>query len=198
MRVSQTEVDKNHQRIVKGASRLMRKQGIETTSVNDVMKKAGLTHGGFYRHFDSKEALVSASLEDAFDEVISVIAESYRLLGKKKGAEEYYKYYLSEGHLKHPEMGCPIAALSMDVARSTASAKSAFARGFRSAIDKLAQGGDGTSEEDRIIAIRKISMLAGAVMIARASDATTAREVLEACRLAEDPQPVSARQGGPT
>ena len=58
MRVSQTEMDKSHQRIVEGASHLMRKHGIETTSVNDIMKKAGLTHGGFYRHFNSKEELV--------------------------------------------------------------------------------------------------------------------------------------------
>lgn len=182
MRVSQTEMDKNHKRIVEGASRLMRKQGIETTSVHDVMKKAGLTHGGFYRHFDSKESLVGAALEDAFNEVVSVIEVSYQTLGAQKGAEKYYEHYLSDGHLKHPELGCPIAALSTDVARSTASVKGAFALGFGRAVDKLAQAGDGTAEEERLSAIRKISMLAGAVMIARASDAKTAREVLAACK----------------
>jgi TetR/AcrR family transcriptional repressor of nem operon len=175
MRVSQTEMDKNHQRIVKGASRLMRKQGIENTSVNDVMKKAGLTHGGFYRHFDSKEALVSASLEDSFDEVVS-------LIGQKKGAEEYSEHYLSEGHVKHPELGCPIAALSMDVARSTVSVKSAFADGFGRVVEKMAEAEQGSAEGKRIAAIRKIAMLAGAVMIARASDAKTAGAVLAACK----------------
>ncbi len=182
MRVSQAEMDQSHQRIVKGASRLMRKGGIETTSVNDVMKKAGLTHGGFYRHFDSKESLVSAALEDAFSEVVNMIEEFHRALGPEKGSEQYYEYYLSDGHLKHPELGCPIAALSMDVARSTSSVRSAFADGFGRAIDKLAQAGDGTAEENRIAATRKICMLAGAAMIARASDAKTARAVLGACK----------------
>jgi len=183
MRVAQAEMDKSHKRIVEGASRLMRKHGIETTSVNDVMKKAGLTHGGFYRHFDSKEELVSAALENAFDEVLKLIEETYRVSGPVEGAERYYEHYLSEGHVKHPELGCPIAALSVDVARSAVSVKGAFADGFGKVVDKLAQATDGTSEELRAAAIRKISMLAGAVMIARASDPKTARDVLSACRI---------------
>jgi len=182
MRVSRTEMDQNHKRIVEGASRLMRKRGIETTSVNDVMKKAHLTHGGFYRHFDSKESLVSAALEDAFNEVVNAIEESYRALGAKKGAEKYYEHYLSDGHVKHPELGCPIAALSMDVARSTVSVKSAFSDGFGRAVKKLSEGGDGTPEENRAAAMRKLSLMAGAVMIARAVDTTTAHAVLAACK----------------
>ncbi len=182
MRVSQREMSKTHKRIVEGASRLMRKRGIEATSVNDVMKRAHLTHGGFYRHFDSKESLVSAALEDAFNEVLNGMENSYRVLGAKNGSKQYHEHYLSDGHVKHPELGCPIAALSMDVARSTVSVKSAFADGFGRVVDKLAQGGDGTPEENRAAAIRKLSMLAGAVMIARASDATTAGAVLAACK----------------
>jgi TetR/AcrR family transcriptional repressor of nem operon len=177
-------MDKSHKRIVAGASRLMRKHGIETTSVNDVMKKAGLTHGGFYRHFDSKEALVSAALEDAFNEVVQAIEEFYRARGPRDGAEGYSQHYLSEGHMKHPELGCPIAALSMDVARSAASLKSEFGMGFGRVVDKFAQAGSGTAEENRMAALRKIAMLAGAVMIARASDPKTAAEVLAACKSA--------------
>jgi TetR/AcrR family transcriptional repressor of nem operon len=182
MRVSQTEMDKNHKRIVEGASRLMRKRGIEATSVNDVMKKAHLTHGGFYRHFDSKESLVAAALEDAFNEVVNGLKESYRVRGAGNGSNEYYEHYLSDGHVKHPELGCPIAALSMDVARSTVPVKNVFADGFGRAVEKLAEGGDGTAEENRTTAIRKLSMLAGAVMIARAADAKTAVAVLAACK----------------
>lgn len=181
MRVSQAEMDKSHQRIVEGASRLMRKHGIETTSVNDVMSKAGLTHGGFYRHFDSKEALVSAALESAFDEVIRVIDESYRTLGVKDGAQEYFKHYLSEGHLKHPELGCPVASLANDVTRASPAIKESFSNGFNSAIEKLAQAGDGSADESRAAAIRKVSMLAGALMIARATDKKTAQAVVDAC-----------------
>ena len=184
MRVSQAEMDLSHHRIVKGASRLMRKRGIETTSVNDVMKKAGLTHGGFYRHFDSKESLVSAALQDAFDEVLDVIGKCYRDLGLEKGAQEYYKHYLSEGHLKHPELGCPIAALSLDVSRSASSAKESFSEGFNGVVEKLALAEAGTAEENRTAAVRKVCMLAGAVMIARATDIETARILVAACQTA--------------
>ena len=182
MRVSQVEMDRNHQRIVKGASRLMRKRGIETTSVDDVMKKAGLTHGGFYRHFDSKESLVSAALGDAFTEVLDVIGKFYGDLGFEKGAKEYYNYYLSDGHLKHPELGCPVAAVGLDVSRSAASVKKTFSEGFRDVIEKLSQAESGEVEENRTAAIRKLCMVAGAVMIARATDAETSRAVVAACK----------------
>jgi TetR/AcrR family transcriptional repressor of nem operon len=86
--------------------------------------------------------------------------------------------------MKHPELGCPIAALSMDVARSAASLKSEFGMGFGRVVDKFAQAGSGTAEENRMAALRKIAMLAGAVMIARASDPKTAAEVLAACKSA--------------
>ncbi len=184
MRVSQAEMDQSHRRIVKSASRLMRKRGIETTSVNDVMKKAGLTHGGFYRHFDSKESLVSAALQDAFDEALDVIGKCYRDLGLENGAQEYYNHYLSEGHLKHPDLGCPIAALSLDVSRSASSVKQTFSEGFNSAVEKLALAESGRAEENRTAALRKLCMLAGAVMIARAVDPETARTVVEACKAA--------------
>ncbi|MBT8476236.1 MAG: TetR/AcrR family transcriptional regulator, partial [Alphaproteobacteria bacterium] len=72
-RMSAQEKQKSHERILKAASRLFRERGIETTSVADVMKAAGLTHGGFYRHFASKDALVAAAFRHAVDEVLSVV-----------------------------------------------------------------------------------------------------------------------------
>ena len=182
MRVSQAEMDKSHQRIVEGASRLMRQNGIESTSVNDVMKRAGLTHGGFYRHFESKEELVSAALDEAFEEARTLIEEAYRTRGPEKGAEAYYEHYLSEGHIEHPELGCPVAALSMDVARSPQSVKDSFATGFNRTVDKLADYGDGSAQDNRAAALRKLAMLAGAVMIARACDPQTAHAVVAACK----------------
>jgi AcrR family transcriptional regulator len=69
-RVSNEEKQRNHNKIVDAAARLFRENGIEMTSVADVMKAAGLTHGGFYRHFGSKEDLISAALDRAVDDVL--------------------------------------------------------------------------------------------------------------------------------
>jgi len=182
MRVSQAEMDKGHQRIVRGASRLIRKNGIEATTVAGVMEDAGMTHGGFYRHFDSKEGLVSAALDDAFNDVNKLIDDAVLASGPRQGTEDYFEAYLSERHMNHPELGCPITALSMDVARSTAPVKETFSNGFRRTVDRLAQGGDGTPEENRQAAIRRLSMVAGAIMIARTLDAKTARSVMKACK----------------
>src|SRR5262249_34851834 len=68
MRMSQDEKDKSHGRIVASASRLLRERGLAGASVDDVMKAAGMTHGGFYKHFDNKEALVEAAMDAAFAE----------------------------------------------------------------------------------------------------------------------------------
>ncbi|MEL6618022.1 MAG: helix-turn-helix domain-containing protein, partial [Pseudomonadota bacterium] len=72
-KMSADEKRQSHERILKAASRLFRERGIEATSVADVMKAAGLTHGGFYRHFSSKDALVAAAFGHAVDEVLSAV-----------------------------------------------------------------------------------------------------------------------------
>ena len=181
MRVSKAEMDKSHQRIVEGASRLMRKQGIETTSVNEVMANAGLTHGGFYRHFNSKEALVSAALETAFDEAIENIEKKYAKNDPKIALQKYREFYLSKSHVDHPEIGCPIAALGGDIKRSSKTLKDAFGKGFKRIIHVLAKRSNGNEEKQRIQAMREFAMMAGAIMIARAADQKTAEAVISAC-----------------
>jgi len=184
MRVSRAEMDKSHQRIVERASRLMRKNGIETTSVNDVMSAAGLTHGGFYRHFESKDALVKAALEAAFVEALQTIDEIRTKVGSKDGVQDYISHYLSQGHLSHPELGCPVSALGVEVARATPEVKATFTSGFNRVIDKLAEPGPEATEDSRQAALVKFALLAGAVVIARATEPGTGQSVLYACRQA--------------
>ena len=183
MRVSQAEKERSHKRIVEGASRLVRERGVETTSVADVMTDAGLTNGGFYRHFETKEALMEAAIQAAFDQMVSGMEDWLRKTGPEAGLTDYQNYYLSNGHVDSPGVGCPVAALGGDIARAPDVLKVAYGAGVNRTIEALAKTMHGTDQKRRASAARKLAMLAGAVVIARASDPETARTVLEACRL---------------
>ena len=183
MRVSQAEKERSHRRIVDGAARLVRERGVDTTSVADVMSDAGLTNGGFYRHFDTKEALMEAAITAAFDQAVAGMEDRLTALGAESGLKGYQSFYLSDGHVKSPGVGCPIAALGGDIARAPDGLKAAYGAGVNRTIATLAKAMHGTDQKRRAGAARKLAMLAGAVVIARASDPETGRAVLEACRL---------------
>ena len=183
MRVSQQEKARTHQRIVASAARLMRENGVEATSVNDVMKDADLTHGGFYRHFSTKEDLIAAALERSFEEIFAIVdgeLDSGRALAEVMA--DYQKFYLSDGHAATPSKGCPIAALGGEVARGPANLKQQFGAGVNRIIERLAGVMKGSAQQKKARAARRFAMMAGAVVIARGSDPETGKFVLLACR----------------
>ena len=182
MRMSQEEKGRSHDRIVASAARLIRQHGVDGASVNDVMKDAGLTHGGFYKHFESKDALLAAALESAFDEIVDMLGPDLQEGDASHRSAEFQDFYLSEDHVASPSLGCPVAALSGDIARGATALKARFGEGVRCIIALLGRGGAGSERVRRMRATRQLAMMAGAVMIARASDPDMAREVLAACR----------------
>ena len=103
MRVSQEEKDRSHGRIVESAARLVRERGIDSTSVSDVMGDAGMTHGGFYRHFDTKEALLAAALESAFDQILALLETQPGEDKPQASVAEYQAHYLSHRMSTRPE-----------------------------------------------------------------------------------------------
>lgn len=117
-RMSEAEKQKSHKRILDAAARLFRENGIETTSVADVMKAAGMTHGGFYRHFDSKEDLVAAAVHHAVDDVVSGMEEAVSPDEKMRARDAYIGQYLSAAHVRDLGRGCPLAALGAELARA--------------------------------------------------------------------------------
>ena len=204
MRVSREEKARSRARIVAAAARLVRERGLEGTGVADVMRDAGLTHGGFYRHFDDKDALVAAALEASFDDILARLdatpadgaaADHATPDGAAPVGADFRAFYLSEGHVERPGIGCPVAALGGEVARGAAALRTAFGAGVRRMIAALARGTPGTTPDARARASRELAMLVGALMIARASDPATAREVLTACRA--DGEPGDAPRGAP-
>lgn len=175
-------MEKNHERIVAGAARLLRQRGVENTGVADVMKEVGLTHGGFYRHFETKEALVAAAVESAFAEQIGALQARFEIDAPTAALAGYEAHYLSDVHREHPEFGCPVAALGGDVARGSDALKITFGAGIQQSIAHIERGMAGSDDERWQNAARDLAMLAGAIIIARASDPETGTAVLEACR----------------
>ena len=182
MRTTREQKEKTGQRVLAGAARLIRERGIDAASVGDVMKAAGLTHGGFYRHFDGKEALVLAALEAAFAEQQASLEQRFDEHAPAEAAAGHRADYLQGGHVQTPGIGCPMPTLAGDVARGPQPLKAAFGAGVMRIVDALAQGMHGPAEQRRAAAIREVAMLAGAILLARASDPGTAEMILEACR----------------
>ena len=190
MRASQEEKGRSRARIVASAARLVRQRGVEGASVGDVMRDAGLTHGGFYKHFGSKEALLAAALDRAFDETAEKLGPGLPADEAAAVSAGFQDFYLSDGHVASPSVGCPVAALSGDVARGAAALKASFGAGVRRVVALLARGASGSERARRARATRQLAMMAGAVMIARASDPDTAREV----RAAGGPTPPGGKR----
>jgi TetR/AcrR family transcriptional repressor of nem operon len=175
-------MDKNHDRIVEGAARLMRERGVRSTSVADAMNEAGMTHGGFYRHFKTKDDLVVEALRTAFDDFARPLELRQQMESPQSVVEEYKALYLSPEHVANPGRGCPMPALGSDLARAAEPVKAAFTFGLRRVIAALSAAGEGSPDERQAAALREIAMLVGAVVLARACGEAMASEVLRACR----------------
>jgi TetR/AcrR family transcriptional repressor of nem operon len=107
-----------HQEIVNDASRRVRAEGLTGAAVSAVMRDAGLTHGGFYKHFGSKYELLLESLTEAFREMAECLARAAEESQPGTAWKTVVKAYLSPEHCGHPERGCPLAALAPELARA--------------------------------------------------------------------------------
>ena len=108
MRKSKEVAAESRKRIVDAASRSLRARGVEGTSVADVMHAAGMTHGGFYKHFTSKDELSALASRAAFQEVVARFDERERSAGRDAARQAYLAEYLSSAHVERPEIGCPV------------------------------------------------------------------------------------------
>jgi len=107
-----------HQKIVKDASRRVRAEGLNGAAVSAVMRDTGLTHGGFYKHFGSKDELLLESLREAFREVTGNLVGAAEHSHPETAWKAIVNAYLSPEHCEHPERGCPLAALAPELARA--------------------------------------------------------------------------------
>jgi TetR/AcrR family transcriptional repressor of nem operon len=168
MRKSRIEAAKTRERIVTAAAAEFRQHGIAATGLADFMKAAGLTHGGFYRHFASKDQLVAEACSAAVGMMNERVASSAsRELGRK-GLEAAVADYLSTEHRDNPRDGCPLAALGSEMARADPQTRAAATAGFLKLVDALAGGFDeGTPDEARRRALVAALTLIGALTVSR-------------------------------
>ena len=161
-----------HERIVSTAARALRRAGYEGVSVAEIMKDAGLTHGGFYAHFASRDALVEEALERATSDSLGVLAQ---VTGDGGGIAALAEQYLSDAHLESPEHGCCMASLGTETRRQPDAVRAIAARGmkqFVALVERDLPAGLSESER-RDEAMLIVSALVGAMVIARAVESPT-------------------------
>lgn len=166
----------SHERIVKAAAGRIRRDGVEGVGVADLMREAGLTHGGFYRHFGSRDDLVAEAVEAALAHG-SRRAEAAAQLGGPEALAMTIDAYLSPLHRDKPETGCAVAALPTDIARSTQRARAAYTAQVRRYLDLFAELTPGDDPDDPHLIL---AALVGAIALARAvEDSSLSDEILE-------------------
>jgi TetR/AcrR family transcriptional regulator, transcriptional repressor for nem operon len=165
------------QKIVKDASRRVRAEGITGAAVSAVMRDAGLTHGGFYKHFGSKDELILEAVGEAFTEIGEWLARAGEQSKPGTAWKAIVKAYLSPEHCDHAACGCPLAALAPELARADQGMKgqifAELAR-YKSKMLPLMPGRRTADKERAFFAI--FSTMAGAIEIARMLPTPAIRE----------------------
>jgi TetR/AcrR family transcriptional regulator, transcriptional repressor for nem operon len=190
MRLTQAESERNRKQILEVAGRLFRERGFDGVGVDDLMKVAGFTHGGFYNHFASKAALVAEASAAGTAKTKATLVES--LSDPRKDAwERFVRDYLSTKHRGDPAGGCMLGALAADAARKGPSVQARFADAVGGMAGALAaylprkpsRGRRTRARRER--ALQMLSELVGALVLARAvasADPALSDEILAASR----------------
>ena len=175
MRKSREDAARTRERIVSAAAAEFREHGVVATGLADLMKAAGLTHGGFYKHFGSKDQLVAEAVAEALDALIR------RLTDAGPGA---VATYLSDWHRDNPGEGCPLSAIGSELARTDDDTRAVATDGFRKLVDLIA----GRSDKPAPAAARArtlvaVSTMIGALTMARVvDDPKLSAEILKEAR----------------
>ncbi|MDN0122585.1 TetR/AcrR family transcriptional regulator [Yersinia aleksiciae] len=170
-RVSKQQMALNHEAIVQTSSQLFRARGLNGVSVNDLMAAVGLTHGGFYGHFSSKDELAAIASRKAIDDS-RVRWEEISSQPDRHNLRTLVELYLSPEHRDRMEDGCAITALASDVARENSENPvcEVYLCGVRSMLERLESLSDiADDEQRRQHALAQFAMLSGALALARAT-----------------------------
>jgi TetR/AcrR family transcriptional repressor of nem operon len=195
MRYSKEHKQETHARIVKKAATRLRERGAHGIGVADLMKDAGLTHGGFYAHFDSREALVIEAFSYAMDRAIERWRKVAADTPPEKRLSTIIDGYLSAAHRDDPGQGCAIPALGAEIARESLKTRKAFALKLDQMIDMIAdQIPDAPRKAARKQAMATLATMMGTIVMSRISGSgEMSDEILSAGREAALGRVVSAK-----
>jgi TetR/AcrR family transcriptional regulator, transcriptional repressor for nem operon len=168
---AQNRKEATHDRIVKTAARAIRRAGYSGAGVAEIMKEAGLTHGGFYAHFDSREGMLAEAADRAGADGMALLARVAAAAPPRKALEAMLRTYLSKEHVESVETGCAIAALGSELPRQSPKVRRAATRRIKEMIDLVARqspdwGQPGAHEH----ALVTLATALGALVLARAVD----------------------------
>jgi TetR/AcrR family transcriptional repressor of nem operon len=160
-----------HERIVETAARAIRRSGYDGTGVAEIMREAGLTHGGFYAHFDSRDGMLAEAADRAGADTVAFLTRVAAEVAPKKALEAMLRTYLSKEHVESAETGCAVAALGSEMPRQPAKVRRAATRRIKEMIDLVARqspewGQPGAHE----CALVTVATALGALVLARAVD----------------------------
>lgn len=166
-------------KIIESAAQAFRTHGIRDISVPAIMKGAGLTHGGFYSHFENKEQLVAEACRYAISDTIALLQEAANERTNGPKIHAVIQYYLSQQHRDRTEIGCIIPALSSEISRASEEVRHTFTQEVERMIDFLSS----VAEVDKSTASALLSSMVGTLLLARSvSDAMLSDSLLTAGR----------------
>jgi TetR/AcrR family transcriptional repressor of nem operon len=177
MRYSPDHKAENHEKILSVAARSFREHGGDTSGIGTVMKKVGLTKGGFYRHFESKDDLFVEAVARAFDDMGRGMLEVANSAPEGQALRAMIEYYLSARHANAPGVGCVIAALGPEFARKQLSVRKRIEASLDAYRERLLPFVPGQTREEKLEKCRLLfSSMAGVLMMARITTDPQRRE----------------------
>jgi TetR/AcrR family transcriptional regulator, transcriptional repressor for nem operon len=177
-----TRKEISHDRILDAAARAIRRSGYAGTGVADIMKEAGLTHGGFYAHFDSREAMLAEAADRAGAESVAALEQFAAAAPPGEAFRTLLTTYLSRAHVKRVETGCPVAAVGSEMSRQAPEIRHAATRRIKDMIalvGRLSPVREAPAAREH--ALVTTATMVGALILARAvDDARLADQILDA------------------
>lgn len=184
MRYPVEQKAETHERIIEAAARSFRELGSEGQGVSQLMKDLGLTHGGFYRHFDSKEDLYVAAITRGFQEAADRMVAAAATAHQGNQLRAIIEHYLSMEHLEDPGGGCVLSTLAAEIARQRPAVRARINAGMKSYRERLLPffpGNDDAEKRRQFVVL--FPAMAGVLMTARAmTDPAARRETLEVAK----------------
>jgi TetR/AcrR family transcriptional repressor of nem operon len=179
MRYASDHKARTHQRIVRDASRQLRAKGLNGPAVSTLMKASGLTHGGFYKHFGSRDDLVAEAIEESLQELRDRLVTAAEEARPAEGWKAMVRTYLTLELCDRADQGCPIAALAPDVARTPPALRQRIARAVLKLREELLDWMPGRTSNERAANFLAIfSSMVGAIVIARTMPDPAVRQTI--------------------